>query len=382
MRSCDLGLWAFDLAANAHGNGQVAPGGGPDNERPCQSRHDVPVNPDEELADGWIATLPLCTSTAHQLQVHRCQPLEPDPFEGDIASAALERNRRDVDAQLAEAQERLRSYAPNADAQSVALETADATEGLEGLSVVAAQLYVELQAHRIGWQDYAGTAAADITQNAQTILEEIALLLRHGYVGGAEARWRGLHELACTAALLALDAEPAGISERYLAHGQRLLQDDPAYEQAWAADLRYYEQDYEWLRQSYPRWDKNGKPLRFGQRWLFNTASLQAAAFDNWLKPSHGPVHMSSRAVAAGSEQAGAAPAGYSREAVNQIAWQAACSFYELVAHVALLPAPESLPDDRRLAWIEAAHDKVVLLRPGPVREPSPTPAEIRRHQG
>lgn len=188
-----------------------------------------------------------------------------------------------------------------------------------------------------------------------------------------------LHELACTTALLANDQDPAGICERYLAHGERLLDDDPAYDQPWAPGLSFYGRPYEWLRQSHLHVDDKGRPHRFGQVWLFHKAGLVAAAFGLWLGPSHQPVHMSSRAVAAGSEQAGAAPAGYSPEAVDQLAWQAACSFYELAAHLVLLPDPDSLSPVRRLAWTDEAHRVAVALRPGLVREPVLSPSQ-RRH--
>lgn len=57
-----------------------------------------------------------------------------------------------------------------------------------------------------------------LIHSASTItIREIILLAEHGYWVGAAARWRGLHELAVTARLVA-DCGPV-IAQRYLDHG-------------------------------------------------------------------------------------------------------------------------------------------------------------------
>ena len=323
---------------------------------------------DDPFTGVWTTTDPLGMSRAQEA-------LEEDSDADDAAAAALRRERDSLARELQEA--RLRHAAePNAELRSLLTETAEAADPVTELAVIAGQLYVQLEAARRGWIDYAETAAADVTQNAQTTLSAIALLLRHGYALDAEARWRGLHELACTAALLAVDDKPAEICKRYLAHGQRLLVDDPAYSEPWVRNPHFFSWNYEWLRQSHPNVDKKEKPIRFSQRWLFDNADMTSAPFDKWLRPSHGPVHLSSRAVAEGSEQAGAAPAGYSRERTNQVAWQVGCSFYELVAYVLRLPDEDGLPLERRLAWVAAVRELVEALRPGPVMDRFLTPAE------
>ncbi len=158
---------------------------------------------------------------------------------------------------------------------------------LDELVAAAGQLVVEFRSSWRYGTDYVRRASSDVMQSAQTTTSAIALLLRHGYVVDAEARWRGLHELACTAAFLAVDTDPTSIATRYLAHGLRLLPDDPAYTEQWAQG-DFQDRSYEWLRESYPV-TVNGKPTRFSQQWLFAKANLQSAPFHEWVRPSHGP---------------------------------------------------------------------------------------------
>lgn len=320
------------------------------------------------LSFGWIRADPLGASRAHQSL--------NDQSAGDASGeVGLRRERAELARELEEA-ERRHAGTPNADMRSLFRETATAADAVDRLAVFAGQLYVQLRGCRRGWFDYAETAAADVVQNAQTTLGAVALLLRNGYSLDAEARWRGLHELACTAALLAVDSSQTEICKRYLAHGQRLLVDDPAYGEPWVRAPQFFHRNYEWLRESYPHVNKKGSPIPFTQRWLFDQAHMTSAPFDDWLRPSHAPVHMSSEAVATGSEQAGGAPAGYSRERNDQVSWQVGCSFYELVAHVVRLPHADALAHSRRLAWVTTVHEMVDASHPGPVQEPDPLPAE------
>jgi hypothetical protein len=214
--------------------------------------------------------------------------------------------------------------------------------------------------------DYVVMACADIMESATTTAEAISLLLAHGYVAAAYARWRGLHELACQAALLAGAARPEEAAKRYLVHGQRLLADDPAYGEVWAT-TEFYESNTEWLRDSYTNLSaKKQKPQPFTQKWLFETARLGSAPFDAWIAPSHNPVHMTSTAVAAGSRQAGGAPAGYSPTVSKVIGWQAACSLNELVANPCELMVTAGLPLDQATAWAASFDAAVRDRRPGP----------------
>jgi len=183
---------------------------------------------DEDLFDVWTRPDPLGTSTAHTR-------LDEWVDDDEAAPAALQ---RESDTLASEVQEAAARHAadPNADYHGLLAETENAADTVDGLAVVAGQLYVQFMTVRRGWMDYAETAAGDVVQSVQTTLGAIGLLLRNGYALDAEARWRGLHELACTAALLATDTDPPGICMRYLAHGQRLLVDDPAYQQPWVRD--------------------------------------------------------------------------------------------------------------------------------------------------
>jgi hypothetical protein len=208
-------------------------------------------------------------------------------------------------------------------------------------------------------RDVVALSCINILQNAVTTASAIALLLRHGYVVDAEARWRGLHELACTAAVLSDVTDPQETATRYLAHGRRLPDDHPAYSEPWATHPRFSKQ-YEWLRGELPGWKEKRK---IEQAWLFEQASLASAPFDDWLKPSHGPVHMSSIAVTVGSAQAGAAPAGYDEYWSDHIAWQAACSLYELVAHLCHLMTYAGLPREEALAWSVAFRSAAEQVR-------------------
>lgn len=226
---------------------------------------------------------------------------------------------------------------------------------------------IQLEAHgsvRFGG-DYAEMAAADLLQSAATTTGAITVLLRNGFVLDAEARWRGLHELTCATTLLADDIDPPAISARFLAHGRRLPLDDPAYSETWAREPTF-SNDHEWLRLSHPNLSRTGKPQRFTQRWLFHHAELMAAPFEDWITPSHSPVHMTSAAVARGRWFSGSGdPAGYDPLVVQQICWQTACSVYEFSTSVSVLLSAALAPE-RLLAWSDEIHRRAAQLRPGP----------------
>lgn len=122
--------------------------------------------------------------------------------------------------------------------------------------------------------------------------------------------------------------------------------------------------DYEWLRESYPLVDKKDKPIRYMQSWVLEKADLVSAPFDLWIKPSHGPVHMNSKSVAAGSRHEGPAPAGYHPTKSALVMWQCACSLYELVANVCLMMA-DTMKPGVALAWTQVFKLLVDDLNPG-----------------
>ncbi len=96
---------------------------------------------------------------------------------------------------------------------------------------------------------------------------------------------------------------------------------------------------------------KKQTPMKFTQKWIFDNAELKSAAFADWIKPSNDPVHMTSAAVALGSNQVGGAPAGYSPKVSALIGWWTACSLNELVANLCRLSSVAGLPLDRATAW-------------------------------
>jgi len=199
---------------------------------------------------------------------------------------------------------------------------------------------------------YAERAARNILQSGQTTAYAIALLLSHGYVIDAEARWRGIYELACSASVLAKSSDIEQVSARYLVHGRMLPEWDTGYRKPWATE-DFYAQSYAWMRPDYP----SG---RLTQRRLLDEGALLGAPFKEWVYDSHQPVHMSSIAVADGSTLAGGAPPGYSAERAESIACRTAWSLNEIVATTALILGRASYEyEPHLLAWPTAFHAAV-----------------------
>ena len=222
---------------------------------------------------------------------------------------------------------------------------------LADLIRVADQLLVEIRA---GYQHSSQTVnrvAADLLQSGITTAQTINLLLENGFFIDAEARWRALHELACVSRVIATDFNPPEIAKRFVVNGRRLHEDHVAYSEPWASGTRFYTWNYEWLRESHPLTDKKGKPIRLSQKWLFDQAAFESAPFAEWIRPSHGPVHLNSETVTRGTEQDGPAPAGYDATVVSQVAWQTAASTYELVSHVLMLASMQAIDEVRAIAW-------------------------------
>lgn len=206
------------------------------------------------------------------------------------------------------------------------------------------------------FSDDTANAAATVLQSAQVTTLAISLLLEHGYVADAHARWRGLYELACTAALIARAPDPAETSRRYLVHGGYLLNDHPANREPWAVEGRYRERDYEWLRGDHP-----GERGPFRQRRLFDEAALRSARFDAWARASNAAVHMGSSVAAQGRQPVGAAPAGYLPGRAGDLALITALALGETVAHCCALVASDHDPRGY-LAWALAFHDAVTRM--------------------
>ncbi len=207
-----------------------------------------------------------------------------------LPDIALARASADLNAQINEA---LSPSRRQRRARNRKAEFANGDRGaeiVEDLAQVAAQVVVEFRGEYRYGGDYVAMACSDMMENATTTAEAIALLLANGYVADAYARWRGLHELACQAALMANATQPSDASKRYLVHGKRLLPDDPAYQEPWATP-EFYDAHSEWLRDSYPNLSsKKQTPMKFTQKWIFDNAELKSAAFADWIKPSNDPV--------------------------------------------------------------------------------------------
>lgn len=181
---------------------------------------------------------------------------------------------------------------------------------------------------------YPAWAGVAVLQSASTTILAISLLLKHGYVTDAAARWRGLHELTCAAHTIVDSADPIDVSRRYLIHGgllpERYMTD------AERADVEETIRDPKhrnWLRErGWASTDGDGR----SQAWLFRQLGSDThRMFDvRWIANSHNMVHMSSGAVAEGSRQAGAAPAGWTPRGVDETAVAVLYSLSSAVASV------------------------------------------------
>lgn len=206
--------------------------------------------------------------------------------------------------------------------------------------------------------DPATRVVADIVQTAQTTVYAIGLLLQHGYLADAEARWRGLYELTCSLALISRANDVEQISLKYLVHGGRMAGS------ALGAKAPWYSPDFrakqsEWLRGDYAHNGKSGKPLAYSQAWLFRNAGLRLAP-PVWVLPSHQAVHMTSIAVAGGGSAHGARPPGYSQRAARVVAGRTAYTLAELVAHSCLVIGTWHWADDAEtLVWPQVFLNKV-----------------------
>jgi hypothetical protein len=207
---------------------------------------------------------------------------------------------------------------------------------------------------------------ADILQAGVTTTYAIALLLEHGYVIDADARWRGLYELACQTAVMAQTSNYDEAALRYLVHGGRIPEYDPRARAVRLTESTRIDRNgypifakaYQWIPGSY--FPGAAAPKNITQTDLFDYANLQSAP-RQLVDQSHKAVHMSSLAVATEKTTArGAMPGGYDEVLEANIAERTAKTLYELVAHCCLLAAAIAFPP-RTInypAWERMFHER------------------------
>jgi hypothetical protein len=221
-------------------------------------------------------------------------------------------------------------------------------------------------------------AVTNILQAAQTTAYAVTLLLKYGYVVDADARWRGLYELTCQAAVLSQASDPEMAALRYLMHGekelaenrlkssdlsrgkavvqQELLRGPGTNPQTNQPSVPFWERDYQWIPAELLQ---GGAPQkRITQKDIFAIANLEVAP-SRFVEDSHKSVHMSSLSVATESTVAlDNDPGGYSAALEEEIAERTALTLYELVAHCCVLA--EKLPSENSYAaWAQAFHERV-----------------------
>lgn len=202
---------------------------------------------------------------------------------------------------------------------------------------------------------YAAQAGAVILQVAQTTILAISVLLRNGYVLDATARWRGFHELACAANLIAASPDPEDCARRYLIHGGFLSSVDHSAVREKAvtrseSEAEWLTINHGWLCVDFPSQRKS----HFSQKWIFDKLGTVSKAFqERWINESHSMVHMSSAAVSQGSQQAGGAPAGWSPIACDEYSVATLYSLSSLIASILELSliSPETRDPESASAW-------------------------------
>jgi hypothetical protein len=201
-------------------------------------------------------------------------------------------------------------------------------------------------------------AVTNILQAGLTTTYAITLLLENGYVVDADARWRGLYELTCQAAVLSKTSNYEEAALRYLMHGQKDLanqrlspsdqnkgrsivdqeldRDRPGPDGTTTQQgAPLWERDYQWIPAELLRNSQSQKKI--SQVDLFRMANLSAAPL-SLVKDSHKSVHMSSLVIAAESAVSlELDPGGYDPKLEQDVAKRTAKTLYELVAHCCLL---------------------------------------------
>lgn len=217
-------------------------------------------------------------------------------------------------------------------------------------------------------------AVTNILQAGLTTTYALALLLKNGNVVDADARWRGLYELTCQAAVLSRASNSEEAALRYLMHGQKDFAksrlndlDGRKGEDIVRKELlrgknkwgnHIWEDSYQWIPAELLKGGMQQEQI--SQRQLFEMADLQAAP-RSLVKDSHKSVHMSSLVVAAESTVAlDNEPGGYDLALEEDIAERTARTLYELVAHCCLLAA--NLPTGNSYpAWEQEFYERVRL---------------------
>lgn len=295
--------------------------------------------------------------------------LEIEALDGLLQGTALqkyaeEKVKQDADRGMGELRNRLADELPSSKENRNSnrlLYAGDATSPLiDELGLIAEFLLYDIiggDVHEI--TDNLHQAVADILQAGVTTTYAVALLLQHGYVVDADARWRGLYELTCQAAVMAKTQDCYDAALRYLVHGGRIPELDARaqpvlqLEQIRGADPSgrlYFWKDYQWIPSAY---FSGNAPKRITQTDLFDYADLQSAPRD-LVNQSHKSVHMSSLVVATSKNTAqGAMPGGYDPALKEEITERLARTLYELVAHCCVLAAKIEFPPRTvdYLAW-------------------------------
>lgn len=156
------------------------------------------------------------------------------------------------------------------------------TDALESVAAATGALIADVaigvSPESVANHDYFGQASLAILQSAYTTVSAIGVLLAAGYTGDGYARWRGLHELACSAIILAESKNPLESAKRFLCHGGLLPAGHPAYAEVERLDPKFAK-DYAWVRGD-P--DHAGEP-QIRQWWIFDRASPQTCNFQPWI---------------------------------------------------------------------------------------------------
>lgn len=337
--------------------------------------------------------MPLDLSTAHQRLIHiEIEDAKYIIEDEDLATYSKKVSDQETEAEAIRSiekeqldlQERLSSDIPrsqkNRDRNRTMRANSRAAARLDELCLILDAFLLDVIDHRNvrTISEPLRLAVTNILQAGQTTAYAVALLLKHGYVVDADARWRGLYELTCQAAVMAQAGDSELTALRYLMHGQedlaknRLKPSDLAKGQAIVQQelLRgrpninpqtnlqgppFWEGDYQWI----PVDLLGGSPRKkIGQKDLFAIADLRVAP-SSFVDDSHKSVHMSSLTVASESTVAlDHDPGGYSAKLEYEIAKRTALTLYELVANCCLL-APEPHSGHSFVAWAQEYHKRV-----------------------
>ena len=223
--------------------------------------------------------------------------------------------------------------------------TADPSWGAEAIQEAAegvTPLILWLKHEDPDGQDPVSFAVTVILESARTTALAIALLVRHGYLADAEARWRGLYEITAQLALISSagrrpEAELETVATAYLVHSGLW---DSAKLSLKVSQQILPPKDFSWLQAAGGEWGSKG---RISQAAVLREADLTVPPDREQLH--HGSVHMSSGIAAAGGIASGFAPAGASLKRARRVAQRVLLTLDDLVAHAALAITHETGSD-------------------------------------